>query len=133
MGFFNTVLLATTLAMAAAAQSPTQHVVQGGLEVWTMPFSNMPEGIKAADVDRVYGLSVFIAPSDPSIVGYRVQLTVTFQDGAVVYVDELWPANLSNGFCWTRDAVGNTTPPVKLSGLVITPVKAEPAVEIPLN
>ncbi len=109
-----------------------QHAVQGGLEAWTAPFTNMPPGMTSVEVERVYGLSVFIATTDSSIMGYRIQATITFEQGAVVSIDELWPANLYNGYCWARLAVGSKTPPVKLSGLILTPVVARPSVTIPL-
>jgi hypothetical protein len=55
---------------------------------------------------------------------------VTFKDGAVIHVDELRSTYWG---CWYWEVVGSKVPPVKLSGLVITPVVARPAVEIPLQ
>jgi hypothetical protein len=129
-----TLLLTLLLAAAAIAQSPVQHVVQGGLEVWTGIYSNMPdrapEAMRVDPAKRIYGLSIIIVSTDPAIVGYRIQADVTFEDGPVVHVDELRPTYWG---CWYREAVGSKTAPVKLSGLVITPVTARPAIEILLQ
>jgi hypothetical protein len=122
------------LAAAAIAQSPVQHVTQGGLEIWTGVYSNMPDNAPAAmqadQGSRIYGLSVIIVSADPAVVGYRIQADVTFSDGAVVHVDELRPTYWG---CWYREEVGSKTPPLKLSGLVIMPVTARPSVEIQLQ
>ena len=127
-------MLTLLLAAAAIAQSPVQHVVQGGLEVWTGVYSNMPDmAPEAMGVDpakRIYGLSIIIVSADPAVTGYRIQADVTFKDGAVIHVDELRSTYWG---CWYWEALGSKVPPVKLSGLVITPVVAQPAVEIPLQ
>lgn len=129
-----TLVLTLLLAATAIAQSPVQHVVQGGLEVWTGIYSNMPDSAPPAmpvnSANRIYGLSVIIVSTDPAVTGYRIQGDVTFAGGAIVHVDELRPTYWG---CWYSEAVGSKTAPVKLSGLVITPVVPRPSVEIPLQ
>jgi hypothetical protein len=130
-----TLVLMLMVAAAAIAQSPAQHVVQGGLEVWTGIYSNMPDSAPPAmpvnPSNRIYGLSVLVASTDPAVTGYRIEADVTFGDGAVVHVDELRPSY--KGACWGREAIGSKTPPVKVSRLVITPVTALPPVDVQLQ
>jgi hypothetical protein len=129
-----TLVLTLLLAAVAIAQGPVQHVVQDGLEVYTGIYSNLPDmtpsAMNADPGKRIYGLSVIIMSSDPAITGYRIQADVTFGDGATVHVDELRPTYW--GY-WYMEALGSKTPPVKLSGLVITPVTARPSVEFQLQ
>ena len=120
-------------ALSLMAQSPNQHVSAGGLEVITAPYTNLPAYYPGSPFDesmRAYGVSVIIVNSDAAVVGYRIQMDVTFSDGSKAHVDSLRPTYWG---CWYIEATGSKYAAASIANLVVTPVTALAPVVVPLK